>query len=165
MRDGERTHEELFVHEADLGPFRIMAAEVCVSLHVCVAVCMTAPLTGISDNGRSNRSPREAEAATVGVCMCLSGEGGGGQTPPSRSPPTAVPGTKTRVHIKHTHTHTRLEESELAPSRFETVTAGQRRSDGVWLDRGAPWSQQKQTMLLLRLRRGHSEIHQLLEVH
>lgn len=34
-----------------------------------MAVCMTALLTGMNDNGHSDHPPREAEAETVGVCV------------------------------------------------------------------------------------------------
>lgn len=52
-------------------------------MFVCVqmTVCMTAPLTGVNDNGYSNQSSREAEGETVGVCMCVRGEGRGHRDP------------------------------------------------------------------------------------
>lgn len=48
------------------------SAEVCVSLSVCVHLngSLTAPLTGMNDNGHSNHSPGEAEGETMGVCVC-----------------------------------------------------------------------------------------------
>lgn len=54
-------------------------------MFVCVqmAVCMTAPLTGMNDNGHSNHSPRGAEGETARIfVVCISvctGEGTGHQ--------------------------------------------------------------------------------------
>lgn len=91
---------------------------------VQMAVCMTASLTGMNDNGHSNHSPREAEGETVGVCVCVSGERVGApgprqSAPPHSKPPTVVPCTKTRVYIKDTQTHAQIDKTELAWSRFE----------------------------------------------
>lgn len=69
----ESTKSSLYtsVRGYDLGRWVQNAAEVCESLSVCVcvcvqmAVCMTAPLTGMNDNGHSNHSPRGAEGETA----------------------------------------------------------------------------------------------------
>lgn len=66
------------------------AAEMCVFVCVQMAVCMTAPLTGMDDNGHSNRSPREAAGETVGVCVCVRGRVGA-PGPRQLAPPTLSP--------------------------------------------------------------------------
>lgn len=94
-------------------------------MFVCVqmAVCMTASLTGMNDNGHSNHSPREAEGETVGVCVCESGERVGGTEAQTIStshpkPPHSSALYKNKALRQHTHTHTH--ETKLAWSRFET---------------------------------------------
>ena len=83
-----------------------------------MAVCMTALLTGMNDNGPSNHSPREAEGETVGVCVCVCQGGTRAQTISTShpKPPTVVPSTKTRVYINDIHTP--MDEAELALRRF-----------------------------------------------
>lgn len=89
-------------------------------MFVCVqmAVCMTAALTGMNDNGHSNHSPLEKWREKLLVCE---GRGLGYWGPNIQFLPpklaTVVPATKARLYINHTHTQT--DETELALSHFE----------------------------------------------
>lgn len=110
-------------------------------MFVCVqmAVCMTAPLTGMNGNGHGNHSPREAEGETV----CVSGERGRGTAAQTISTSHPKPPHSSALYKNkgstHTHTHTRTRQSwHGAVLRRTSWCLGQKRSDGVWLDRGAP---------------------------
>lgn len=112
-----------------------------VSVHITAR--MTAPLTGINDNGYSNRSPQESREGWGGGCMCVGGGGRGGggwraaaQTVhPASHPPTPPPSllyfpAQKQVPAQTTPTNAGVSEAELARSCTGRRTRLKRRDGG-----------------------------------